>query len=95
MNVFVKQYIKTRFKITYKNRDKYVIIFHSDSKKYRRWKDLKTLTRSRKLLRNQKQNHILIKSINIQSLWKIWYRQDNIRFNFENSNSWSSVIIMY
>ena len=36
-NVFAKQYVKTRLKTAYKNRDKYVIISRFDSKEYRRW----------------------------------------------------------
>ena len=35
-NVFAKQYVKTRLKTAYKNRDKYVIISRFDSKEYRR-----------------------------------------------------------
>ena len=35
MNVFVKQYAKTRFEIVYKNRGKYVIISRFNLKEYR------------------------------------------------------------
>ena len=36
-NIFVKQYVKTKLKTTYKNRGKYIIISRSDLKEYRRW----------------------------------------------------------
>ena len=35
-NIFIKQYAKVKLKIIYKNYNKYVIIFHSDLKEYRR-----------------------------------------------------------
>ena len=40
------------------------------------------LVRTRELLRNQKQSHISIRFIDIQPRWKIWYRQNSIRFGF-------------
>ena len=34
-NIFIKQYVKIRFEVIYKNRDKYVIISRSNLKEYR------------------------------------------------------------